>query len=322
MADDTFTGADFAPTAASADAAGSSAAVATPDPSPQPGAATTQPGDTTGIPPAESQGPIPFPVHKTALDNARTKARDEALAEWRKAHGWAESIPAERAQLALRVADAIDADPIAWIGQAIARLQADPVYGAKLRSLAGRTLAPGRQPASSDTVDMTPIQLEDGRQLLTGDQVKALLSEAIAAIRQEYEPVVKTAAELKAERDTIQQQARIDTFGVQSATDIKSWPGMDDPDAVAAFKAELAAVPMRTDDEREVLLAASAAYRKVVVPRLTTGARRSVLADLHQKSTANTVNPAHASATPPTSLREMSWEDGLRSEFARVTGRA
>jgi 16S rRNA C967 or C1407 C5-methylase (RsmB/RsmF family) len=108
MSDDTFSASDFE---SEASASSEPAATSTPaessapaDAAAQPGAATTQPAATTTDQHQhrtdQTRGPIPFDVHKTALDNARSKA----VEEWKQKYGWAEQVNQADLQEAIRIA--------------------------------------------------------------------------------------------------------------------------------------------------------------------------------------------------------------------------
>jgi hypothetical protein len=159
MSDDTFSASDFtsAETSLSSDAPASAAPVEASAPvetAAQPGEATTQPAaiETTSpsTEPAKPAGPIPFDVHKTALENARIKATQEALAQFDQQYGWAKQVDRGELEHALTVARKLNvgAGPEAFISglqELLTDGQRDPQIAAALRSFQGKALAQLRQ---------------------------------------------------------------------------------------------------------------------------------------------------------------------------------
>jgi hypothetical protein len=122
----------------------------------QPEAATTQPAESTTTevpvhPSADKTGPIPFDVHKTALDNARTKA----IAEYKEKVGWAENVDRSLIEETAKIGHLYRSDKPAFFRQLLAEAAGNPETLAVLRSESARFLAGGRQPAAAP-VDLTP----------------------------------------------------------------------------------------------------------------------------------------------------------------------
>jgi hypothetical protein len=149
MADDTFSGGDIsaAMTAATGDSPAPGPDTSTP-PAVSASADTTVPPDgistpassttqsTTGEPPKERWPDI--------LSNARTKAIEEATAQW-KDYEFVRGIPADLARDLYEDAVQSGGDPIQLVQRMTARIAADPVHGPALRSFAAKQLAAGRR---------------------------------------------------------------------------------------------------------------------------------------------------------------------------------
>ena len=336
--DDTISASDFtsAEASISSDPAGSGTAPvessAPVDTTAQPEGATTPPAvETTDSPvstdPAKPAGPIPFDVHKTALDNARTKA----IAEYQQKYGWAEQVQQQDFQQAQRLASALyraDGDKIAALNTLIAELRKeDPNFETQIRSFAARTLGQrSSQPAAEQEPQPDlPIQLEDGRvvHLYSAEQQakrEAFLQQKwMQTVEQKLQPFQQTHEQLQAERQAVARQQQVDHFVTTTSRDVKSWPHMDNPAHLATFQQELAKLP-DTNDPREVLLQAYRAHQAVmatVTASLQTTSRQAVLTDIHHQRNANTVNPAQQGVRAPKPMDEMSIAEALRHVAAQ-----
>jgi hypothetical protein len=327
MADDTFTAADFAP-APSGDTSTASPATETAAPvdtAASEGAATTEPvADTTGSPSTEQPkaGPIPFDAHKTALENARTKA----VEEWKAKYGWAEQVDAAEFQQLQQIARHFaGGDVINGLQHLIAEIRKDPQYDAALRSLAAKQLAAARSQSAEPQEPQAdlPIQLEDGRvvHLYSAEQQakrEAFLQQKwLSQVKQEFSPLVKTHEDLQTERAAYAKQVEVGRYVESTFKDVTTWPGMDDPANQKAVANALATMRVNDDDPREVSLALNAAYRQVVLPTLHSASRRAVLTTLNEQANASTVNPAATSTRAPKSMDEMSIAEALAYEAAQ-----
>jgi hypothetical protein len=302
--DDTFSAADFTPTESS-DAPVAEATA--PVDSAQPDAATTPPAETTesvSTEPAKT-GPIPFDVHKTALENARTKA----VEEWKQRYGWAEQVSQQEFQQIAQMAQKASADPIAYLQDFIKDLQTHPTYGAQLKSLAAKALS-----QRSQGPDMTPlqVQMEDGRTvpLYSADQIAALKSQWLSEAKQEFQPFTQTLEQLQTEKAAAAQERAVAQYVQTTHADVATWPGMEDKASQVKVAEYLSRMDI-DDDPRAVTLALNEAYRKVILPTLQQAERRTVLSNIHQQANANTVNPAHTSTRAPKTLDEMSTREAL-----------
>jgi len=301
----------------------SSAPVETPV---QPGAATTQPTGTetaTSTTPAKPTGPIPFDVHKTALENARTKAREEYEAEW-KPYEWAKQVDQEQFLELLGIVQRSRTDPVGYVQEYIQSLQAHPIHGAALRSLAGRALAAarGQQGQAQDQEPQPDIPLEDGRYLYSAEQQARRDAwreqRLLAQLEQKYAPAFKSVEQMQAREAEAQQMRAADTFAGSLYGNLAKMQGFEEN------KAEIAAFvknhPFTSDHPAEVEAVALRAYNSIVLPKLLTNANRAVLTQIEQKAQANTVDPSRARTSAPKTMEEMSVSEALSYELSKAAG--
>lgn len=290
------------PSSAWSDASSASTPSTTGDPAASASADTTVPPATTT--PAEGQPQQPGEPPKERWDailaNARTKAAEEALAPY----AWAKQVnPQEFQQIQQIARHFAGGDTLSGIKALLAEARKDPAIDQQLRSEAARMLAQARQPQQPSGPDLTPIpvQLENGQvvQLHSAEQVEALKQQWLNDVRQEFQPVMKTVESVQQERAQAQRDHQIQQFVTTTFEDIKTWPGMDNPEARKAVAQELAAHGVSGDDHREVLLAVDRAYRKLVLPTLNQKAEAKLLDSLKTKAAASVSNPAAAAASAP-----------------------
>jgi hypothetical protein len=261
---------------ASADTTVPPAADATADGQPQ------QPG---GEPPKERWADI--------LENARTKARDEAVAQWKEQYGWAEKVNPDILQKMAQVYSQMATDPVAFTQQMVRELTQHPQYSQQLRSMAAKTLAQ-RQQQAQPTGDLPVIQLEDGRSV----DLNALKRQWQDEIDQKYAPALQTAEQLKQERAIQAAQAQADSFATSFYADLQKLPSFKEHER--EIKARIAANPLQSDHPDAVRAAAFQAYHEVVLPKLGQQAQSKLLDNLQQKAAASTSpNPGSAAPTAP-----------------------
>jgi len=331
MADDTFTGADFAPADSGTPAAGEGGTVATPEPiAVTPGAATTEPA-TGQVEPRSTEGPIPFQAHKTALDNARAKAAEEAWKGYESLRG----VPPDQVQELLHWWQRAQADtdgfllqtmqehtdPVALLEKLVQQVQAHPQHGQRLASLAAKQLA-----AQRGQVEPQPdrqIQLEDGSIVAVfSPEMQAkrdawLQQRTLSKLREEFAPITKTVEQFQAEQQAAAQERQIEQFKTTTMQDVQTWPGMDSPEHRKLVAEKLAQMPVNGDDPRDVTLALNAAYRSVILPRLGQTERSKVLQTIQQQAAAGSVNPGQTSTHAPKTMAEMSIAEALQHVAAQ-----
>lgn len=326
MADDTFSASDFESAAsASSEPASTSAPAESSAPAEtavSEGSATTAPAVPAGelsTDPKGQEGPIPFAVHKTALENARQKA----IADWDQQYGWAKQVDAAEFQQLQRIARHFvpGADPVEGLKHFIAEIRQDPAVDAALRSLHARELAAARGSSAKSEQEPQPdlpIQLEDGRvvHLYSAEQQAKreayLQRQWLAQVEQKLQPVTQTFEQLQQREAEALRQADIAHFTERSFNEMRTWPGMDKDDNLRAVAEAMKAMNLPANASKELVsLAANAAWRQVVVPNLQRTANESVLATLNQQRNASTVNPAQTSTRPPKPMDQMSIAEAL-----------
>jgi hypothetical protein len=260
---------------------------------------------TTGQP-ATPQGPIPFDVHKTALDNARTKAAAEALRgltpeQFNTMAGWW-----QRAQQDTNgfLTETLTSHPqaIEILQAALTKLNAHPTFGPQLKSLAAKALASARGNPTPKAPEMVKVQLEDGSVVAMPRDPAAYLayhqSQWEKGVGDKLAPITQTVDALKAEHDAAVHEAQIDHFVTTTYEDVKTWPGMQDASARTAVAQALQTMQVDPNDPRAVTLALNAAYRQVVLPTLSANAERTYAASLKQKAAAQIESASTSAAAP------------------------
>ena len=282
--------------------------------------------DTTSPPAAGSpDGTTPAPGEPPKerwadiLDNARTKAREEAEAQWQP-YAWAKQVSAQEYQQVADLARRAQSDPIAYLQDFIKELRSNPTYDAQLKSLAARALAQRTtaQPTEPQ-LETIPVELPDGRvvNLTTADsQAKReawFKEQLLSQVKQDFQPVTETIESLKAKEQQALQQQTIARFVESTQADVLTWPGMSEQANQKAVAEELGRAQVDANDPQAVQLALNAAYRKVVLPSLQSKSESAVLDDLKRKAVASTsVNPGSAAASAPANVtsfydKSLSW---------------
>jgi hypothetical protein len=266
----------------------------------QPASATTapDPSATEGITPV--QGEPPKERWADILENARSKAREEADAQWAP-HAWAKQIPQTEFQQLQSIAKHFQGgDPITGLQNLIAEIRKDPQHDAALRSLAAREM--GRRTQQPQAPQMVNVQLEDGTVVEMprnpSEWLAAQKAQWLQEAEQKFTPFTQTVEQLQAERAASAKAQQVTHYVETTYADVKTWPGMDDAAMQKAVSQELARNVVSEDDPREISLALNAAYRKVVLPQLSQRAQSQQLDDLKRKAASTSMNPGNtANAT-------------------------
>lgn len=286
---------------------GGTTSAASVDATAPPEAATIAPAVTTTAATSTDPvrtGPIPFDVHKTALDNARTKA----VEEYRQQYGWAEQINRDELLEFARTVQQSKDDPIAYVQNLIAHLQTDAKYGPELRSIAARALQQGRG-QSSQAGPYPVIELADGTQV----DLNALKTQWTTEIEAKFAPAMSAAAKL----EQAERKQEADAFATGFLKDVRTLPSFTTVEP--QIKAELAGL-IRSgkvgDHPAELENAVRSLYLKHALPKLQTTERSAVLNDITQKAGVNTVSPHAGGAGTPVDYSNMSLGDLFRQEMA------
>lgn len=270
---------------------------------------TTDQSAGTTAPPADSSTPSGQPQQTgeppqerwaDILSNARQKAAAEAWAGYE----WAKQVTPQQFQEMAKWYQSANSDPVAFVQNLIGELQAHPDHGAKLRSLAAKTLSSGRsQQQAASEMPQPDVAITDPA---TGQVVghtysnKALAErdtwlrqQIVAEIEQKYAPVTKTVEQITAERAELTRRQEAAAFARDFQAELAALPGYTEHRD--AIRAELERAQLKSDHPAEVSAAAFRAYLKVVQPTLTQKAKSQLLDDLQQKAAASTgINPGSA----------------------------
>lgn len=284
------------------------------DPSEQ--SSTTPPAaGQPGAAPESPQSPddrSPY-IPRARFDEVNTRLKDAET--FKQQYEWAAQVSREDLAEVVKIAQLSKADPIAYVQQFIADLQADPQYGAQLRSLAARALshreaAPAQQPAA---VDMTPtsVQLDDGRvvSLYSAEQLAAREQLLLSQVDQKYAPALQTAADLKSERELAVATRQADTFASDFLTEVRTLPNFKSVEPqIKADLAQLIQSGTVGDHPAELQNAVRSLYLKHALPTLQRTAQSAQLDSLQRTAAASSgINPG--SAAPTSSKRPVSFED-------------
>lgn len=290
--------------------ASSSATDTTKPPAVPAAAATGQPASQppASVTPQPKQGPIPFDVHSTALDNARTKAKAEATAEFDRDFGWARQVKPENLASMGRIANEINTNPLAHVEKIIGELQADPHWGPQWRSMAGRLLGGGNVAAASSLEPDVEITNQAGQvvgKAFSAERNVAMINQAVSkavsdAIGREVQPLKSEYEQRKADEKTrestrqIEQQADTALARMKDILDGRDdlWGHVD------------ALIAQGTD----AIDAALTVRKQHIIPAQTKAAEATAVDTMKRKANANTANGAGtsvAATTRPRNAKEL-----------------
>lgn len=257
--------------------------------------ATTEIGDSTTAP-----GPIPFTAHKTALENARTKAKDAALAEFQQQYGWAMQADRSIVETGMQIGQLYQADRPGFIRQVLAEAITDPTLAPLVRSEAARVLGSRQQPQAPQAPDLSPdIPVLDAHgqvvtQTYSADRVQQIVQQAIQdALGKELTPIKQDFESRQQQEQARQQQQALQSEVneiYREATDVL--PGFEDhKDEIAKVFATIPGDPAK---------ALRAAWKQVVGGKLAVAdqVKADTLKTLQTQAAASTVNPAAANVSP------------------------
>lgn len=285
------------PTFAQAFASDAASSSATPSPTEPAATAPEGTADAAGAthPSPEAQGPIPFEVHHTALQNARAKERATAQAEWDAQYGWAKTMDRTQLEAYSRDAQEFLREPVTFLDRFVAQLEADPTHAAALRSWAAKTLGSrrGLQPAAEPQPDVEIVSA-DGQ--VTGRTFSADgLAKRDAWLQQRILADVMTqVGPLKADHDqrVAQEQAAKLDQQVQVKTDVL----LEEIQEIVGDDSLLPEVGQLLVEHPDWSAHKAALHvRKTkVAPAAAAKAQAQVLDSLKTKAGAQGINPASA----------------------------
>ena len=320
MSDDTFSGSDFSAAASTSSEAVSAPATEettapvttdTTDP-----AATVQADATATVePPVGDTKPVPgVPPEKhwpTILENARTKAKEEALAEYRAKVGWAEQVDRSHIEQMAQMGQLYATDRAAFTRQYFAEALADPELAPVIRSEAARILGQRTTPAEPE-----PIPILNDKNEVVGtlqDVVERMLSERLTPFEQDLQ--TRQQREQAAE-DARQQDALVQQETESIRQSVFTLPEFEPHKAEILAKAKDF---LKADSRVSVEAAMHRAYAAIVIPMLAKSERAKVFNDLTKKPAASSVSPSSGTTAIPKPDSDKDWTE-LFAEKASALG--
>lgn len=257
---------------------------------------------------AKPSGPIPLEVHQKALQNARAKARDEALGEWRQRYGWAEQVPREDLERWGQTANRLLTDPVAYAEDLLAELERHPQYGPQIKAQTARRLAAYRQREQANQPPEPDVQIVNEHGQVVGvtysaQQLQArdawreaqLKAELQAQWQQHVAPLDKMRAQVE-ERDRLQQiTTRVDQQLAEAAT----WPH---------FTEHQHAIGIEVQKGADLKSAYHTVFFRDIYPKTQATARADVLGHLRSKPAASTASPSGGALSIPAADADKSFE--------------
>lgn len=270
-------------------------------------AATVPPGtqDPNAAITPTPKGPIPFEVHHTALENARTKATNEAQAQFEQRYPGLNTIDPQAFTEWKHTAHEMSADPIGWTQKWLAQLESHPTFGPQLRSSAGRILG-----NHADPEPQADVQIVNELGQVTGMtySAKALAERDALNTKRIMADVSKELQPIKAERERQQAAAEAADYDARVTAFVDSEMGrakqiLENDDAMFAHVDAL----MTAQPQLSVIDAALQVRQQHLVPQLEGKAQQKALDVMKQKAAGTTANGLGASATPkrPTTRAEL-----------------
>jgi hypothetical protein len=279
-------------------------------------------------------GPVPLAVHTKALENARAKERAAAVAELEQQLGWARAVKREDYTQAVELAKRASTDPIGFMREFLADLQAHPQHSQALRSEVARALGGGR--GGQRAMPSPNVQITDANGNVIGETYDAaglaardayMFEQWMAKVDEKYAPVVKTHETLAQQQQKALDDAEGEKFASGLMGELKAYPHFEThKDAIGAEVVRIISQYAKDDprvNSPEFLEAATLrAYHRIVTPTLDQSARQAALHDITTKAQHSGVVPGTSSVAAPKDLKDLPWEEGLRREYARVTAGA
>ncbi len=266
-----------------------------------PAPATTEPPLVDPAAVADTAGPIPFERHKAALENARTKAREEASQQFQQQYG-----PAIKEMQRLG-ADLQNGSIEGW-AQLTAEYAQHPVLGQQVRSFFGRMLgqrgqAPqGQPPVPAADQEPSYFVEQNGERYFDPEKFAAWQQwnkqQLKAEMQQEFKPLVDAttkAAQVEA-YEQVKAQSWEKVNGIYDRW--KTVPGfVEHQKAIAAKQKELfeSGVPFEQS--------LGIAYAQVVPALLQAKSTNDFITQATAKSRASTANPVASAPARPGRFR-------------------
>ena len=255
------------------------------------------PGEAT--PDDVSKGEPPKERWDDILNNQRTKAREEALAEWRQQYGWAEQVDRSAVEQHAQWAKLYQQDPATFFRTILTEGAANEQVAPILRSEAARILGARQQPQVDMSPDV-PVIDQNGNEVTrtySADRVNQIVQHAIQeALTKELGPLKQTVETVAGERQAALQERQAEQAATGIYQQAQTWPG---------FKEHEAAIAKAFAEHDDWSL--QDAYISIAVPQLQAATKAQQLDELKTQAAASAVNPA--AATVPASRRPKSLTD-------------
>jgi len=296
-----------APDALSAPAASPAAPDSTTPPADPTAAAPTAPPVSGGSTP----GPVPYDRFQEVIRTRNDlQKRIEGLS-------WAQQVPPDMGPRFAAMVQRLQGDPVAFLAELSAEIQAHPEHGPRLRSEAARVLSRGRGQAANAEPE-PDMKVPDpaapgGFHVWRSAQNQA---EWLNWHRQQWTADIdKRLAPLQQVTQTVQQERELAARAEEAVTtaretlnELRQRPHFDQhkPAITARFK-EL--MEGRPDDAVTAQLALHQAYLDVVLPAIQETSKADLLRTLKTQATASTQNPA--SPTPAPVGKPRSWTEAF-----------
>lgn len=278
---------------------------------------------TTAEPPAEEtpqdetkKGPIPFDVHKQALENARLKAAEEAKQQLLQEYQ-------QQVQPVLTVAQAIARDvqsgTIDGLNQLMEEYAAHPTLGPQLKSWFGRMLSqqrtqgPAMPSAQDDPRPEADLQTSTGELVYSAKQQQALDDWRDRQWQRKLQETIHPLEQTRKQQEQARAVYALQQQALQTATQTLA-EFRADPDFVA-HEAEVRA-RMEANPKLSLDRAWHAVYREVVEPKKVAQQQQQWVQQAVKKSTGSTNDPAASAPAQWRPQRGMSIDEVLDRSFS------
>jgi hypothetical protein len=299
---------------------------------------TVEPPTVEDVPGSEgTEGPIPFKSHKTALDNARTKAAQET--EQRLLQQLQQELAPLREHILL--AQALTSDRAGTLARLIDESKDDPQVTALLaRSLAGRR---GQKP-TEEAEPAPDLQTAEGELVYSAKQLKAWQDwnarKLMGAVDQKYAPLMQSHEQAQKARVAAekwqQYETTVQSYSAEQSREWDEMPFMEkNPDGtpsptraailkrsheIATEMTQQLGQGLQIDPMRLPWVALQRAYREIAksqaIPSLQAKTQSQLIQTAVKKSQGSTVDPVASAPAQPRKPRSV--DEALDQAFSGV----
>jgi hypothetical protein len=277
---------------------------------------STPPADPTAaaptVPPV-SGGPTPGPIPYDRFQEVIRTRND--IQKRLDGLSWAQQVPPDVGPRFAAMVQRFQGDPVAFLAELSAEIQAHPEHGPRLRSEAARVLGRGRAANAEPAPDMkVPDPAAPGGFHIwrSAENQQAWLNwhrqQWTADIDKRLAPMMEVTQTVQHERELAARAEEAVTTARETLGELRQRPHFDQyrPAITARFK-EL--MQGRADDATTAKLALHQAYLDVVLPSIQETSKADLLRTLKTQATASTQNPA--SPTPAPVGKPRSWTEAF-----------